>query len=74
MNNKQILIVHPFIKFTRNKNNYFLREAENLVEAIDLECVESSLLGLEKISPKTFINKGNLIIFKKMSCIPKSSI
>ena len=65
MNNKQILIVHPFIKFTRNKNNYFLREAENLVEAIDLECVESSLLGLEKISPKTFINKGNLIIFKK---------
>ena len=65
MNNKQILIVHPFIKFTRNKNNYFLREAENLVEAIDLECVESSLLGLEKISSKTFINKGNLIIFKK---------
>ena len=65
MNNKQILIVHPFIKFTQNKNNYFLREAENLVEAIDLECVESSLLGLEKISPKTFINKGNLIIFKK---------
>ncbi len=65
MNNKQILIVHPFLKFTRNKNNYFLREAENLVEAINLECVESSLLGLEKISPKTFINKGNLIIFKK---------
>ena len=65
MNNKQILIVHPFLKFTRNKNHYFLREAENLVAAINLECVESSLLGLEKISPKTFINKGNLIIFKE---------
>ena len=65
MNNKQILIVHPFLKFTRNKNNYFLSEAENLVQAINLECVESSLLGLEKISPNTFINKGNLIIFKK---------
>ena len=65
MNNKQILIVHPFLKFTRNKNNYFLSEAENLVQAINLECVESSLIGLEKISPNTFINKGNLIIFKK---------
>lgn len=65
MNNKQILIVHPFLKFTRNKNNYFLSEAENLVQAINLECVESLLIGLEKISPNTFINKGNLIIFKK---------
>ena len=65
MNNKQILIVHPFLKFTRNKNNYFLSEAENLVQAINLECVESSIIGLEKISPNTFINKGNLIIFKK---------
>ena len=65
MNNKQILIVHPFLKFTRNKNNYFLSEAENLVQAINLECVESSLIGLEKVSPNTFINKGNLIIFKK---------
>ena len=65
MNNKQILIVHPFLKFTRNKNNYYLSEAENLVQAINLECVESSLIGLEKISPNTFINKGNLIIFKK---------
>ena len=65
MNNKQILIVHPFLKFTRNKNNYFLSEAENLVQAINLECVESSIIGLEKISPNTFINKGNLIVFKK---------
>ena len=65
MNNKQILIVHPFLKFTRNKNNYHLSEAENLVQAINLECVESSLIGLEKISPNTFINKGNLIVFKK---------
>jgi GTP-binding protein HflX len=65
MNNKQILIVHPFLKFTRNKNNYYLSEAENLVQAINLECVESSLIGLEKISPNTFINKGNLIVFKK---------
>ena len=65
MNNKQILIVHPFLKFTRNKNNYYLSEAENLVQAINLECVESLLIGLEKISPNTFINKGNLIIFKK---------
>ena len=65
MNNKQILIVHPFLKFTRNKKNYYLSEAENLVQAINLECVESSLIGLEKISPNTFINKGNLIIFKK---------
>ncbi len=65
MNNKQILIVHPFLKFTRDKNNYYLSEAENLVQAINLECVESLLIGLEKISPNTFINKGNLIIFKK---------
>ena len=65
MNNNDILIIHPFLKLSKYKQKYYLDEAKNLVKAIDLNCKKSFTIGLEKISPKTFINKGNISYFKK---------
>ena len=65
MNNNDILIIHPFLKSSKYKQKYYLDEAKNLVKAIDLKCKKSFTIGLEKISPKTFINKGNISYFKK---------
>ena len=57
MNNNDIFIIHPFLKSSQFKQRYYLDEAKNLVRAIGLKCKESFMIGLEKISPKTFINK-----------------
>ncbi|MEL0246651.1 MAG: GTPase HflX [Alphaproteobacteria bacterium] len=65
MNNNDILIIHPFLKLSKYKQKYYLDEAKNLVKAINLKCKKSFTIGLEKISPKTFINKGNISYFKK---------
>jgi len=58
MNNKDILVIHPYLKRKRINKEYFLEEAINLVKAIDLNCIDSLLVGLDKISSKTFLNKG----------------
>ena len=65
MNNSDIFIIHPFLKTSKYKQTYYLDEAKNLVKAIELKCKKSFMIGLEKISPKTFINKGNISFFKK---------
>ncbi len=72
MNNNDIFIIHPFLKSSQFKQRYYLDEAKNLVRAIGLKCKESFMIGLEKISPKTFINKGNIVYFKKQ--IKESSL
>ena len=64
MNNSDIFIIHPFLKTSQYKQTYHLDEAKNLVKAIELN-VKSFMIGLEKISPKTFINKGNIFRFLK---------
>ena len=51
MNNKDILVIHPYLKKRINKD-YFLEEAINLVKAINLNCIDSLLVGLDTISPK----------------------
>ena len=58
MNNSDIFIIHPFLKTSQYKQTYHLDEAKNLVKAIELKCKKSFMIGLEKISPKTFINKS----------------
>ena len=58
MNNKDILVIHPYLKRKRINKDYFLEEAVNLVKAINLNCIDSLLVGLDKISSKTFLNKG----------------
>ena len=46
MNNKDILVIHPYLKTKRINKDYFLEEAVNLVKAINLNCVDSILVGL----------------------------
>ena len=58
MNDKDILVIHPYLKKKRINKDYFLEEAINLVKAINLNCIDSLLVGLETISPKTYLNKG----------------
>ena len=58
MNNKDILVIHPYLKRKRINKDYFLEEAVNLVKAINLNCIDSLSVGLDKISSKTFLNKG----------------
>ena len=58
MNNKDILVIHPYLKRKRINKDYFLEEAVNLVKAINLNCIDSLLVGLDKINSKTFLNKG----------------
>ena len=58
MKNNGILVIHPYLKSNRMSKDYCLEEAINLIKAIGLDCVESSGVGLEKISSKTFLNIG----------------
>ena len=58
MKNNGILVIHPYLKSNRMSKDYCLEEAVNLIKAIGLDCVESSAVGLEKISSKTFLNIG----------------
>ena len=75
MNNKDILVVHPYLKSSRHDKDFFLDEAVNLVTSINLNCIFKSQVGLEKISSKTFLNKGyinklkNRVICEKVSLI-----
>jgi len=58
MNDKDILVIHPYLKKKRINKDYFLEEAINIVKAINLNCIDSLLVGLDTISPKTYLNKG----------------
>ena len=61
MNNNDIIVIHPYLKTSRGEKDYFLNEAVNLVKAINLNCLYSGCVGLEKISPKTYLNEGFLL-------------
>ena len=63
MNNNDIFIIHPYLKSLKNKKLYYLRGKESS-KSNKLKC-KSSTIGLEKLSPKTYINTGKYIIFKK---------
>ena len=58
MNNKDILVIHPYLKINRITKDYCLEEAINLVKAIGLNCIKSYSVGLDEVSPKTFIKIG----------------
>ncbi len=58
MNEKDAFVIQPYLKFKRYNKDFLLDEAIKLLEAIDLKCVFSKSVGLEKIHPKTFFNSG----------------
>ena len=64
MNEKEIFIIHPYLKTNRLLKDSDLVEAQKLIEAIDLKSRYIQSIGLEKINPKTFINTGSVCKLK----------
>ena len=58
MNEKDVVVIHPYLKIKRLYKESDLIEAEKLTEAIKLIPLESQSVGLNKINPKTYINSG----------------
>ena len=75
MNEKEVFIIHPYLKVNRIYKETDLYEAKKLTEAIHLNPVLLKSVGLDKINPKTFINSGlvkeliNEVISKKIDLI-----
>lgn len=71
MNEKEIFIVHPYLKKNRFQKDKQLNEAKQLSLSINLEIKDSKSFGIEKINPKTFLNVGNLDFIRKRVLINK---
>ena len=65
MANQEVIVIHPYLKNNRVNKSQRLSEAINLVEAINLDCIYSSAVGLLGINSNTFINKGYVDFLKK---------
>ena len=65
MNDKKILVVQPYFKKSREFKEQLLNEGVSLVNAINLKCVFSLIIGIEKINPKTYFMSGNTINLKE---------
>ena len=63
MNEKEAFVIQPYLKFKRYNKDFLLDEAIKLLEAIDLKCVFSKSVGLEKIHPKTFLILDMFLFF-----------
>ena len=64
MINQEVIVIHPFLKNNRVNKYQRLSEAINLVEAINLDCIYSSSVGLINVNSNTFINKGYVSILR----------
>ena len=58
MNEKDVLIIHPYLKNERVFKDSNLIEAVSLSKAIKLKPLISKAVGLEKINSKTYLNSG----------------
>ena len=58
MNEKDAFVIQPYKKIKRYDKEYLLNEGINLLEAINLKCIFSQSVGLDKIHPKTYLNSG----------------
>ena len=74
MNEDDIFVIHPYLKTKRIQKDYDLEEASKLTEAINLNPIYSRSIGLEKINPKTYLNKGVVELLKKEVVEKKSKL
>ena len=65
MNNTQTIVIHPYIKTSRGSKEILLEEAIKLVQAINLNCIDSSLVGIDGINPKTYLKSGYVVFLKQ---------
>ena len=66
MNEKEVILIHPYLKKNRYYKEAFLDEAKRLISAINLRTNKFFSIGLEKINSQTFINTGNINKLKKI--------
>ena len=69
MNEKDTFAIQPYIKIKRYDMDYLLNEGINLLEAIDIKCIFSQSVGLDKIHPKTYLNSGYVKFLHEKSMI-----
>ena len=55
---QDIIVLHHYLKDSRSEKSNRLTEAEELVKAINLNCIFSKSVGLISINPKTYLNSG----------------
>ena len=64
MVDKEVIVIHPYLKHKRINKQQRLIEAVNLIKAIDLFCVYSDTVGLSKINSNTYMNIGYVNILR----------
>ncbi len=64
MNQTKTLVIQPYIKKHKEYKDILLNEAIDLVEAINLRCVFSGNVGIDKINPKTYLKSGYVEFLK----------
>ncbi len=64
MNQIETLVIQPYLKKFKESKTVLLNEAVNLVEAINLKCVFSSDVGIDKVNPKTYLKSGYVEFLK----------
>ncbi len=64
MDNTEIFVIQPYLKKSREFKEFLLNEAISLVKAINLKCVFSRIVGLDKINPKTYLKSGYIDFLK----------
>tara|TARA_B100000900_G_C20517500_1_gene690716 strand:+ start:192 stop:1298 length:1107 start_codon:yes stop_codon:yes gene_type:complete len=65
MNKVKTLVIQPYLKKTRNSKELLLNEAVSLVEAIQLNCVFPSHVGIDSVTPKTYLKSGYVTYIKQ---------
>ncbi len=64
MENTNTFVIHPYLKKTKYDKLLLLNEAVSLARAINLNCIFSDTVGLDKINSKTYLNSGYVELIK----------
>ena len=64
MENTNTFVIHPYLKKTKYDKLLLLNEAVSLARAINLKCIFSDTVGLDKINSKTYLNSGYVELIK----------
>ena len=74
MNDRDAFVIQPYLKISRYDKDYYLKEAINLVRSININCVFSQSVGLQRIDSKTYLNSGYVSLLKEKRSILKNNL
>ncbi len=64
MINTDTFVIHPYLKKSKDNKDILLNEAISLVKAINLKCIFSAIVGIDKVNSKTYLNSGYVNLLK----------